>query len=203
LPKNISNAEQFRLMLHRNIANKTPISDEEFEQFAAAFEERTAQRGDFLLHRGDIAYQTHYIVSGCLKMFSVDAQGAEHVVQFAIEDWWIADINSVLTQKPAFFCIQALEKTVVFSLRHDDLERLFDCCPKIERYFRILAQRRFVALQERVYYEHAKLAEERYLDFIEKSPALAQRVPQHDIASYLGIKPQSLSRIRKNIYLKR
>ena len=83
------------------------------------------------------------------------------------------------------------------------MNAVYDACPRVERYFRILAVRHLVALQERVYNEHAKLAEERYLEFMEKYPTLAPRIPQHDIASYLGIKPQSLSRIRRNIYLKR
>jgi CRP-like cAMP-binding protein len=190
-------------MLRHNVEQKTPITDNEFEQFFALFEEKTVQRGDFLLHRGDIATHLHFVVLGCFKIFSIDANGAEHVVQFGIEDWWLSDIYSLITKKPAFFCIQAIEKGVVFSIKEADLEQLYDNCPKVERYFRLLSLRRFIALQERVYYEHAKLAEERYLDFIEKFPTLAQRVPQHDIASYLGIKPQSLSRIRKNIYLKR
>ncbi|MFM2266751.1 MAG: hypothetical protein RL757_191 [Bacteroidota bacterium] len=190
-------------MLYRNISQKVVVSTEEFERFAAVFEEKIVQRGDFVLKIGEIAQHTNYVVQGCLKMFSIDANGYEHVIQFAPEDWWIGDQNSIVSQKPAFVSIQAIEKSVVFSIPESKMEAIFDECPRVERYFRILAVRRFVALQERVYKGNAQLAEERYLEFIEKYPTLAQRVPQHDIASYLGIKPQSLSRIRKNIYLKR
>ena len=116
-----------------------------------------------------------------------------------MEDWWVNDAYSALTQKPSTLYIEALEDTDVYFIDNQELEKLYAAIPKFERYFRILAQNRFIALQDRINGELSATAEERYLDLLDRYPTLPQRVPQQYIASYLGIQPPSLSRIRKNL----
>jgi len=124
-------------------------------------------------------------------------------VQFAIEDWWINDMYSFLTQQPARYTIDALEETEVIYIEQKKWETLFERVPKFERFFRMLLQNAFIVNQERIIAAMSSTAEERYLHFLQRYPQFEQRIPQHQIASFLGITPESLSRIRKQLAVKR
>jgi CRP-like cAMP-binding protein len=134
-----------------------------------------------------------------LRSYTVDDKGYEHILQFASEGWWISDMFSFLTSEPSTYNIDALEDAEILLLNKDANEELLQKVPKMERYFRILSQNALIALQRRLMGSHTQTAEEKYTRLISTYPDITQRVPQHMLASYLGITPETLSRIRKQI----
>jgi CRP-like cAMP-binding protein len=129
----------------------------------------------------------------------MDDDGNEITLQFAIEDWWVGDIASFTNQTPSQVYIQALEDSDLLTIHYADKEQLFQRVPAFERMFRLMLQRSYMVLQDRFVATLAQPADERYLAFLEKYPGVVQRVPQHYIASYLGITPEFLSRIRARL----
>lgn len=140
-----------------------------------------------------------FVNGGCLREYTVDQKGDEHIIQFAIEDWWISDLNSFLSGMPTTHNIDALQDSDVLLLGTAARERLLESVPKIERFFRLLLEANYVATHKRINETLSASAEERYLAFLKTYPNLVEQVPQNHIASYLGITPQSLSRIRKEL----
>lgn len=148
------------------------------------------------MRAGEVCRCESFVLEGCLRNYYLDDKGSEHILQFSIEDWWTSDLYSLLTQTPASQFIDALEDTVVAQIEKDDLEKLYNEVPKFERFFRIMFQNAFVSHQRRILQNIGSSGEDRYLVFREKYPALEQRLPQHQIAAYLGITPEFLSKIR-------
>jgi CRP-like cAMP-binding protein len=140
-----------------------------------------------------------FVTSGCLREYSVDQKGEEHVIQFAVADWWISDLHSFLTGSVAGCNIDALQDSGVLLLDKAARDQMLASIPKMERFFRLLQEAHYVASNKRINDTLSASAEERYLSFIRTYPALVEQVPQSNIASYLGITPQSLSRIRKEL----
>jgi CRP-like cAMP-binding protein len=157
------------------------------------------KKRQFFLQEGDVCKYAGFITRGCLKTYTIDKNGDEHVFQIAIEGWWVSDMYSHLTGEPATFTIEALEDCELLILDLEARETIFKQIPNYERFHRILLERNYVATQRRVNSMLSSSAEERYLAFINKYPQIVQRVPQLVIASYLGIAPESLSRIRKHL----
>ncbi len=186
-------------LLRRHIGKRVAISDEEFRRCTSFFTVRKLHKRQFLLQEGDVCRCISFVTRGCLRIYTVDAKGEEHLIQFAVEDWWASDLQSFLTGEPGTYNIDALEDTKVLSLDHDARERLLEAVPKMERFFRLLIEANHVATNRRIAWALGATAQERYLDFLKTYPALVQRIPQKYIASYLGITPQSLSRIRKDL----
>ena len=186
-------------LLRKHILKRIDLTDEEFERCTTFFIPKKLRRHQFLLQEGEVCKSIVFVVKGCLRCYSVDDKGEEHIVQFAIEDWWISEPYSALTGEPSEYNIDALEDSELLILERSAEERLLLEIPKFERLFRILLENRFVATQRRINATLSTSAEERYLSFLKLYPAIAQRVPQSQIASYLGITPQSLSRIRKEL----
>jgi CRP-like cAMP-binding protein len=185
--------------IYENIHKRIQLTDAEFNHFKTFLQLKSYKKKEFLLKSGEISKQFAYVLKGGFRTYSIDKTGEEHILQFSLEDWWVNDAYSALTQKPSTLFIEALEDTDIYSIDNQELERLYAEIPKFERYFRILAQNRFIALQERINGELSASAEERYLDLLNRYPTLPQRVPQQYIASFLGIQPPSLSRIRKQL----
>ncbi len=134
-----------------------------------------------------------------MREYTIDNKGVEHIIQFAISDWWDSDLNSFLSGLLATYNIDALSESEVLLLEKSSRDELLDACPKMERFFRILLESNYVATHQRVSDSLGESAEERYLKFIKTYPKLFEQIPQNQIASYLGITPQSLSRIRKEL----
>ena len=134
-----------------------------------------------------------------MREYTIDNRGTEHIIQFAIEDWWISDPYSFISGLPAIYNIDALQDSDVLLLEKSARDKLLDACPKMERFFRLLIEANHVASHQRISDSLSASAEERYLKFIKTYPKLFEQVPQNQIASYLGITPQSLSRIRKEL----
>jgi CRP-like cAMP-binding protein len=186
-------------VLRAHIQKRITLSDEEMDRATTYFIPKKLRKKQFLLQEGDVSRTIAFVEKGCLRCYSVDDTGAEHIVQFAIEDWWISDPYSGLTGEPSGYAIDALEDSELLLLERESMNRMLEEIPKCERLFRILLENRLVANQRRITSTLETPAEERYLQFLKSYPAIAQRVPQSQIASYLGITPQSLSRIRKEL----
>ena len=186
-------------LLHKNFAKHIALSSDELQRSTKYFVPKKMRRGQFLLHNGEVSRFTAFVNKGCLRLYSIDANGEEHVVQFAIEDWWIGDMYSSLTGHPASYNIDALENSELLLLEHSLMEKLCLDIPEFERYFRLILQNSFIAKERRIASTLSQSAEERYLALVKSYPEIAKRVPLHQIASFLGITPQSLSRIRKEL----
>ncbi|HTJ53030.1 MAG TPA: Crp/Fnr family transcriptional regulator [Cyclobacteriaceae bacterium] len=156
-------------------------------------------KGQYVVQQGDVCKYESFVLSGCLKTSYTNNEGQEHIVMFAVENWWTADLGSFITQTPADYNIQCLENTEVIQFSYDNLEQLYVEVPKLERLFRIILQKAFVASEKRIVQSFSLPAKERYLKFREQYPQLEQRVPQYMIASYLGITKEFLSKIRNQL----
>jgi CRP-like cAMP-binding protein len=185
--------------LFKHVSAKIAIGDHEKNVCRALFKPHTLHRKQFLIRQGEICRNLAFVEKGLLRSYTIDEKGGEHIVQFAPEGWWISDIYSFHTEEPCEYNIDALETTEMLVLNKQSWEQLLEQAPVFERYFRILTQNSLVAYQRRVARTLMRTAEEVYMEFLRIYPEIAQRVPQHNIASYLGITPESLSRIRRQI----
>ena len=188
-------------LILKNISRFITLTPEEEQYFTSLLKLKKVKKKAYLLQEGDISRHQYFVNKGCLRTYTIDEKGLEHIIQFAIEDWWMGDMYSFLTQTPARFTIDALEDSELLCLEKNALEELYIKIPKFERFFRHLLQNAFVALQERIIANLSQPADERYCTFITKYPDMEKRLPLKQIASYLGITPESLSRIRSS-YIK-
>lgn len=188
--------------LKKHLQKRISLRDEEFNHITKKIVVKKFKKREIIAAAGEVHQYQSYINSGCVRMYFSDEKGHEHVVQLGFEDWWTGDIMSFVTGQQADYTIEALEDTELFMLDRCDMEWLYANIPKLERSFRILIQNALVALQHRMIANMSRSAEQRYVELIEKFPQLELRVAQHLIASYLGITPEALSRIKKNIILK-
>jgi CRP-like cAMP-binding protein len=186
-------------VFHRHLEKRISLTEEEFNLCCQFFTPRKIRKNQFLLQQGEVCKHLAFVNSGCLRQYSIDHKGEVHIIQFAIGDWWIADLTSFLSRSPSTQYIDALQDSVVLLLEYESREKVVESVPKMERFFRLLLESKYVATVKRINDSLSESAEERYLSFLQMYPSLAEQVPQHDIASYLGITPQSLSRIRKEI----
>jgi len=184
-------------LILKNISRYIQLTKEETEYFTSLFKEKKLRRKQYLLQEGDICRHENFVVQGCLRTYHIDSKGQEHIVQFAVEDWWIGDMYSFLTQKPSRYAIDALEDSVVLSIEKKSMDELYIKVPKFEKFYRHLLQNAFIALQERITSNISGHGEERYRQFQLKYSKIEERVPQRMIASFLGLTPESLSRIRR------
>jgi CRP-like cAMP-binding protein len=178
------------------ISRYVSLTTEEVEVVTSKFRVRKYLKGQFVVQNGDVCRVESFVLSGGLKSFYIDDDGQEHIVMFAVEGWWTADLGSFITQAPADYNVQCLENCTLAQINYEDLEQLYVQAPKLERFFRIIIQKAFVAAQKRLINNLSLTARERYLKFREEYPQLEQRVPQYMIASYLGITKEFLSKIR-------
>ncbi|MEQ9229871.1 MAG: Crp/Fnr family transcriptional regulator [Cyclobacteriaceae bacterium] len=192
-------AESHYETLIAHIRELVPLSESDTELVIDAYKPVRLNKKDYLLKKGDPANHMRFVADGCLKAFSVDEAGTEHVLQFGIKGWWVNDLYGFLTQRPATFFIQAITDSVVLQIHRDRLNQLYDDVPMMDRFYRIKTQNGYVALQERTIHSMSQTAEQRYLEFVNRYRYMEQQIPQYMIASYLGITPEHLSTIRKKI----
>jgi CRP-like cAMP-binding protein len=187
--------------IRQNIEQKInqSLTDDEIILFFDLLSSESFSKKDIVVSEGKICSSIYFIESGSLHSYLTDSNGEVHTIQFGFEGYWISDLFSFLSDKPALFTIEALENTQVYSLSKVNFEKACNEIPKFERFFRILIQNAYVHSQQRLAHTFSEDAEQRYLDLIKKQPLISQKVPQYIIASYLGIKPQSLSRIRNKL----
>ncbi|MFZ4544103.1 MAG: Crp/Fnr family transcriptional regulator [Saprospiraceae bacterium] len=168
----------------------------EIETLKQSFTLKKVPKKTFLLREGEVCQSEAFVVKGCLKSYFIDQNGFEVILTFAVENWWVSDIASFQDQKPSKMFIETLEDCELLLLTPSSKEELLNKLPKLERVFRIMVQRHLAGYQERLFSNIALSAPERYTIFLQKYPDISQRVPQHLIASYLGISPEFLSKIR-------
>jgi CRP-like cAMP-binding protein len=185
-------------LLLKNIANKEVfLSSEEVEIVKSSFTHKKLRKHQYILQEGEIATHDNFIVEGLARTFRIDENGQEHITKFTPEDWWAGDLASFLSNKPTVYNIDCLEDTQILRITHSDLETLFERVPKMNKYFRLLYQRSIISYNLRLSSALSKSALDRYEEFLKSYANIDERVPNHQIASYLGITPQSLSRLRK------
>ena len=185
-----------------HFSNYLSLSDSEIFALESKLTEKKVKRRQFILQEGDVCKHSTFVVNGCFKMYKVDDKGQEHNLQFAIEDGWISDLGSFHSNEPSELYIEALEQSTILQITKPDLIYLYIHYPNFDRIFRVLIENAFINLQKRVLQNISFTAEERYLDFLKKYPNLFNRISNVQIASYIGITPEFLSKIRKNITTK-
>lgn len=185
-----------------NISKIVSLSKEEEILFMTKIETKTFKSKTLLLHAGEICKHSYFVNSGILRSFNINDNIVEHVLHFACEGWWIGDMYSLLSQKPGNLFIEVLEDTEVVLLSKENQEELYEKIPKLERFFRILTENSLVAHQERLMDNLSLSAEERFEKFCSKYPSLIQKVPQKQIASYIGVTPEFFSKMKARMLKK-
>lgn len=186
-----------KLLTHFN--SYIPLNEEEKNELQKRVIERYVKRKQFILQKNDVCNNYSFIVSGLFKMYTVDKNGIEHNLHFALENEWICDISSFHFKKPSQLYIEAIEPSVILQIDNSNLKYLFTHYPKLDRIFRVLIENKFMDLENRILQSISSTAEDRYQFFIEQFPNLSNRIPNTQIASYLGITPEFLSKIRNVI----
>jgi len=190
-------------ILFKHIEEKVSISTAEKDTIKLFFVQKRLRKRQYLLQEGDVCKYLAFVASGILRTYNVDEKGDEHMNVFGWEGWWLSDFNSFLSGEPSLFNIDAIEEADLLLLSRAEYERLTLTVPIMDRYFRILYQNSLVTKERRLMSSITHTAEEKYVLLINSSPEIIERIPQNLIASYLGIAPETLSRIRKNLALKR
>ncbi|SDB36413.1 cAMP-binding domain of CRP or a regulatory subunit of cAMP-dependent protein kinases [Flavobacteriaceae bacterium MAR_2010_188] len=180
-----------------HVLKEIDLTNEELEEFLSILSEQVVLRKDNLIVPGDVVDYEYYVVKGCMKAYFMDSFGDRHILQFAVEDWWISDFEAFFNNEAANLYVEAIEDTYLLGIHREALEILYKRIPKFERFFRLKTTAAFISLRRRVLSTLQLNSKERYLKFCEKYPSIAERVPNYHIANYLGIKPESLSRIRR------
>lgn len=178
------------------------LKSEEITLLSERVTQRKIKRRQMILQEGFVCKHYTFVEKGCFKMYGIDEKGTEHNLMFAAENDWVADLGSFYSEKPSKLFIEAIEPSTILQIKKQDLLYLFVNSPKFDRNFRVIAEEKFIELQNRLLLNFSSNAEHRYLDFLEKYTELASRLPNTQIASYLGITPEFLSKIRKDISLK-
>lgn len=178
------------------------LTEEQTEFFHSLLKHRVVKKKNFLLQEGEICDFEAFILKGCIRSYYLDKEGVETILLFAVEEWWVSDLTSFSERKPSNLFIETVEDSELLSIDYKNKSLLFEKVPAFERMFRLLVQRSLSVLQQRFYASVSQTAEERYLHFLEKYPLIAQRVPQHQIARYIGVSPEFLSKVRSTLYKK-
>ena len=169
------------------------------DRFCQLFELAEVKKKDFLLKQGEICKYGAFVIQGLLRTFHINAKGEEQTLQFGTEDWWFTDLDSFFNQIPSRLNIQALEDSTLLLLSYEKREKAREKFPFVEELNRVMLQKSYTALQNRLIDNLSKTADERYLDYIKKYPHIVKKLSNIQIASYLGISPESLSRIKTKI----
>ena len=180
-----------------NISRYISLDTWESEFFCSLLVETQLKKKEFLLRAGTVCRFESFVLRGCLRQFYTDGGGQEHSGSFLPENWWGSDRQSLLSEQPALFSLQAVEPTVILRLERTALNRLYVQVPKFERFFRMLYLNAYIAQQNRIVEGLSLDTAQRYAVFLKRYPGLANRLPVKHLASYLGITPEFLSLIRR------
>ncbi|MFT3795723.1 Crp/Fnr family transcriptional regulator [Flavobacterium sp.] len=181
--------------LREHIEKITPLTDAEFDYILSHFTTKKLKRRQFLLQVDDPVRNDHFVLKGLLKLYHIDAEGKEHILQFAMEDWWITDYQAYFNQTNATLAIDCIEEVEVLCLSLQNRDKLCAELHKIEHFFRRKSNGGYIAMQRRVLSLLNNNAKERYEQLLAQYPALVKRVPKNVIASYLGVSRETLSRL--------
>ncbi|MBV8327870.1 Crp/Fnr family transcriptional regulator [Chryseobacterium sp.] len=185
--------------LKNHIKGYVDISDEKLDRYCSAFNLLKVKKKNFLLREGEVCSFEGFVVKGCFKVSHTDHHGAEQVLYFGIENWWISDIDSFVNRIPSKLNIQAIEDSEILLISKENKEKLYVEIPEVEKLMRLKFQKSIIALQRRIIANLSKTSDERYLDFLREYPETANRLTNIQIAAYLGVTPEFISRIRRKI----
>ncbi len=180
-----------------NINRYVSLSAEEENRLKSIIKTSKVKKKQFIIQPGFVCQSRTYIVEGAFRVFYLDDEGKEHTVSIGIEDWFVTDFYSYINQVPALNFAEALEDSTIFQMRYEDIEPLCKEIHSLSEYFRLTTEKAFAFSRRRVISNISKTAEERYDEYIAKYPHIVNRVPQYVLASYLGMTPEFLSKIRK------
>ena len=185
--------------LQNYLQARATFSEQDFIFIKSLFICRTLRAGESLHQAGEVARYAAFVARGCLRSYVIDPKGKEHIVMFAPETWWLADNISLATKTPSQYFVDAIEDSDVLLIEPASHEKLVEKVPAYAAAFRKGLQRHSAAKDQRIVKSLSSSAEERYLDFLSTYPSIATRVPQWMVASYLGVSPETISRIRKKL----
>ncbi|MBH8557599.1 Crp/Fnr family transcriptional regulator [Hymenobacter negativus] len=186
-------------LFEKYLLSKAAFTAGELQQIEAASVLRKLRKRQFLLQEGEVWAYYAFVASGCLRTYTVDAKGAEHILNFAVENWWTGDLQSLESGQPSGYNIDAVEDSTVVLIKHEQFEHLRQQIPALHEMVNGLLHRSFLVAQARIQTVISYSAEEKYRAFLQQYPAFALRIPQHMVASYLGMTTETLSRIRRNL----
>ncbi|WP_340199499.1 Crp/Fnr family transcriptional regulator [Ascidiimonas sp. W6] len=172
---------------------------EDLQLFTSKLNEISVAKGKFLLQPGTHVKHEYFVISGCLKAYYLDAKGNRNIIQFAIENWWVGDFDAFYNHLPSKLYIEAIEDSKLLAINYHNLQDTLKQAPIFERYFRILVTAAFISMRKRIISSLGKTIEVRYLEFCENYPNIEDRVPNYQIANYLGVSAESISRIRRKL----
>lgn len=184
--------------LRQHIEKITPLSDEEFAYVLAHFTSKKVRKHQFLIEEGEPVLHEFFVMKGCLKAFNIDREGKEHIIQFALEDWWISDYLAFFNEVPATMLLSSLEEGELLTISLANRDKLCAEMHKIEHFFRLKITSGFIAMQQRILASMNLSVQERYEKLLKLYPNLSQRVPKQAIASYLGVTRETLSRLKRS-----
>jgi CRP/FNR family transcriptional regulator len=182
--------------LKKHIEKLTHRSEPDFDSILSFFSTLHIRKKQNLQEQGEPGRYNYFVVTGCLRMFFINDKGTEKTIQFAIENWWLADYLAFHNQKISGFYIQAVEPSEILAIDYNSQEKMLKQFPQMERYFRMVHQKAHGALQMRTKLDYDLSKEEFFLNFIGSYPQFVQRIPQYLLASYLNITPEYLSELR-------
>ena len=186
-------------LFEKYLLSKMAFTPNEIDQIRAVSGLKTLGKRQFLLRAGEVWTQNAFVTKGCLRTYSIDAKGAEHIIYFAVENWWTGDQESLASGQPSHYNIDAIEDSTLILIKKEDFDRLCQRIPALQSLANTLIHRSFRSAQNRVHSAISYSAEEKYLEFLQKFPDLALRIPQHMVASYLGMTTETLSRVRRHV----
>ncbi|MEQ8927566.1 MAG: Crp/Fnr family transcriptional regulator [Fulvivirga sp.] len=185
--------------LFQNIRRYVEFSEEEEQRLISIIRTTKVKKRQYIDQPGFTSGFRNYVVEGAFRSFFVDDDGKDHTVQIAMEDWFVSDFYSYITQTPATLFVEALEDSVIFQMKYNDIEGLCKEMHSLSEYFRVSTEKAFAFSRKRALANLSMTAEERYLDMLDRYPNMIQRVPQKVIASYLGMSAEFMSKIRARL----
>lgn len=190
-------------LILQNVAKHISLTKDEQGYFLSLLTTKLIRRKQFVKQEGEVFSHTCFVNQGCLRAYTIDKNGVEHILQFAPPGWWMGDIYSATTGNPGNLFIDAVDETNMLMMAIADRERLFERVPKFERFFRILIENAMVSGQQRMIDNLSLTAEERFDKFCLRYPALVSCLPQKYIASYIGVTPEFFSKMRAKMSRKK
>jgi CRP-like cAMP-binding protein len=187
----------------QNVCRRIDLEEKDKEFFLSLLQPQILEKKQFLLKAGEVCTHSFFVEKGCLRGFTLDKNGFEHVLQFAPEDWWIADMFSLLTGEKGELNIEAIEDSSILMLSKANQEKLYAEVPRFERFFRLLLEKSLVAFRQRIVENLSTTAQERYGLFCSRYPTLIHRLSQKQVAAYIGVTPEFLSKIKSDFLKKK
>ncbi|TYB76655.1 Crp/Fnr family transcriptional regulator [Bizionia gelidisalsuginis] len=183
----------------KHINNHISPTETDKQLFNSYLNEINVDKGQFLLKPGTHIKHEYFVIKGCLKAYYIGDKGNKHIIQFAVENWWVGDFDAFYNHVPSKLYIEAIDDSQLLSINYNNLQKIYEEAPIFERYFRILTTQAFISQRKRILSTLEKNTKDRYAEFCASYPNIENRVPNYDIANYLGVSAENLSRVRRQV----